>query len=96
MYNYKLLDMIEVGIENYKGVSEFQGVKAHVGHKPMMLFQGNEFDFSIDHINFKNLMIDFFRGEVMEKISAEGLDNLLVFTSIENKILFRSYGIEFL
>ena len=43
MFNWEILDMIELGIDQYLGLDDIKGNKKGIGHKPMMLFQGDEF-----------------------------------------------------
>ena len=40
MYEHTLLDMIEFGVENYKGLKDFKVEKITVGIKPLLIFNG--------------------------------------------------------
>lgn len=52
-----LLDMFEFGVSNYVPVSKFQVKEINYEIKPILLFQGEQFEFSPKHQRFKNYLI---------------------------------------
>ncbi|XP_072767570.1 ribosome production factor 2 homolog [Anoplolepis gracilipes] len=93
MYEHTLLDMIEFGVENYKGLKDFKVEKIATGIKPLLIFNGELFENNYEYGRIKNLLVDIFQREVVEKIRLQGLEHVLSFTAVENKILLRSYRI---
>ena len=98
LYDHKMLDMVEFGVQNFKAMSEFGGEKIPVGTKPCLLFSGSLFDTHDDMKRIKNLLVDFFRGPRVPKIRLQGLEHALQFTAVEKDgktvIYMRSYKIE--
>ena len=43
MYDYQLLDMVELGLENFKSLQEFKNSKIASGSKPCLMFAGEPF-----------------------------------------------------
>ena len=43
-----------------------------VGSKPMFVFAGEEFETNTEFALAKNLILDFFRGDVLDKINLAG------------------------
>lgn len=93
MFNGHLLDMFELGTENFKALEEFKGPKVSVGTKPMLIFAGDHFEQSKELGRLKNFFIDFFRGPKAEAVSLQGLEHVIVFTATEDKIMLRSYRV---
>jgi len=93
LYDYHMLDMIELGIEKFKTISEFQAATCAVGTKPCLMFAGEPFEEDKDHKRLKNMLIDFFRGPVVKSVRLQGLEHVLMFTAAEGKIYMRSYRI---
>ncbi|XP_003488693.1 ribosome production factor 2 homolog isoform X1 [Bombus impatiens] len=93
MYEQTLLDMVEFGIENYKGLKSFKVPKIAEGIKPLLVFNGELFENNYELNRIKNLFVDMFQREPVEKIRLQGLEHVLSFTAIDNKILVRSYRI---
>ncbi|XP_017878376.1 ribosome production factor 2 homolog [Ceratina calcarata] len=93
MYEHTLLDMVEFGIENYKDLRDFKVPKISEGLKPLLVFNGELFDNNHEFSRIKNLLVDMFQREPVEKIRLQGLEHVLSFTAVENKILLRSYKI---
>jgi ribosome production factor 2 len=94
LFDYHILDMIELGLQNYKGIKEF--VKSHQaasGSKPCFVFMGDEFDSNETHQVLSNLFLYFFRGTQLSKIDLETLDHIIILTAMENSIYFRHYSI---
>jgi ribosome production factor 2 len=62
--------------------------------KPIILFQGEHFDFSTKHRRFKNFLIDFFRiGDYSEANIAE-MKRVMVFTSTdESTLTFKQFEV---
>lgn len=91
MYEHTLLDMIEFGVENYEGLKDFKVEKITSGIKPLLIFNGELFESNYEYVRIKNLLVDMFQREVVGKIRLQGLEHVLSFTAVENKILLRSY-----
>uniref|UniRef100_A0A1B6EHF1 Ribosome production factor 2 homolog n=1 Tax=Cuerna arida TaxID=1464854 RepID=A0A1B6EHF1_9HEMI len=93
MYDDTLLDMIEMGIESYKGLSEFTSEKISLGIKPCLLFAGPQFDQNSDLKRLQNLLIDFLQRETVNAIRLQGLEHVIMFTADEDKVYLRSYRV---
>ncbi|XP_043255240.1 ribosome production factor 2 homolog isoform X1 [Colletes gigas] len=93
MYEHTLLDMIEFGVENYRGLKSFKVPQISEGIKPLLVFNGELFENNSELVRIKNLFVDMFQREVVENIRLQGLEHVLSFTAVENKILLRSYRI---
>lgn len=92
-YDYHLMDMMELGVESYKGLQEFKVSKIPMGTKPLILFAGEPFERENEFQRLKNLLLDFFRGPVVTGIRLAGLEHVLLFTAIDGKVQFRSYKV---
>lgn len=91
MFEHTLLDMVEFGVDNYKGLKEFKIEKISSGMKPLLIFNGELFETNYEYGRIKNLLVDMFQREVVGKIRLQGLEHVLSFTAVDNKILLRSY-----
>eukprot|EP01029_Cantina_marsupialis_P028445 TRINITY_DN776184_c0_g1_i1.p1 TRINITY_DN776184_c0_g1~~TRINITY_DN776184_c0_g1_i1.p1 ORF type:complete len:311 (-),score=77.30 TRINITY_DN776184_c0_g1_i1:243-1175(-) len=94
-FNYEPLDMFEFEVENYKPMINFT-TKARFQTKPGFIFIGDEFDREEKHMRFKNYMIDFYRGQVVDAVHLAGLDSVVVCTAVDGKIALRGYCVVFL
>eukprot|EP00466_Bigelowiella_natans_P002653 jgi/Bigna1/86492/estExt_fgenesh1_pg.C_110021 len=99
MFNYQLLDMIELSINvdmEFKPISAFS-VFYHfiiiIRTKGIRGGEGEQFEVSDNHKELKSLILDFFRGEVVEKINLAGLDRVIVCTATQERIFFRHYAV---
>ena len=80
-YDGQLLDLVELGVTNYKSIQSFRGVhKKRVGSKPMFSFVGDGWEQNADHKKLQNLLIDWFRGEPVNNMALIGLDHVIVCT----------------
>ncbi|ERE84306.1 general transcription factor 3C polypeptide 6-like protein [Cricetulus griseus] len=93
MYDYHVLDMIELGIEKFVSLKDIKTSKCPEGTKPMLIFAGDDFDVTEDYRRLKNLLIDFFRGPTVSNVRLAGLEYVLHFTALNGKVYFRSYKI---
>ncbi|KAK1338109.1 hypothetical protein QTO34_001219 [Cnephaeus nilssonii] len=57
MYDYHVLDMIELGIEKFVSLKDIKNSKCPEGTKPMLIFAGNDFDVTEDYRRLKSLLI---------------------------------------
>ncbi|KAI0046846.1 Brix-domain-containing protein [Auriscalpium vulgare] len=80
MFDGKVLDMCEVGVENFVSMTEFKTPKATPGHKPMMHFASELFDTHPRFIQLKSLLMDLFNGEVIDQIHLTGLEHVISVT----------------
>ena len=82
-FDRQVLDMVELGIDRFKSsLKDFGGSvpKKRIGSKPLMLFVGDLWQAELDYKNLQNLLTDFYRGQVVDKLVATGVDHLMVFT----------------
>ncbi|XP_030051529.1 ribosome production factor 2 homolog [Microcaecilia unicolor] len=93
MFDYHVLDMIELGIENYVSLNDIKNSKCPEGTKPMLIFAGDVFESSEDYRRLKSLLIDFFRGPTVPCVRLAGLEHVLHFTALNGKIFMRSYKV---
>jgi len=62
--------------------------------KPILVFQGEQFEFSEKHSRFKNFLIDFFKFSDYDEANIAQLKRVMVFTSVtDTKIECRHYEI---
>jgi len=95
MYDYHLLDMVELGLESYTPLKDFKTSKVSSGCKPALIFHGDPFSdpANAEMQRLKNLLIDFFRGPEVTNIRLAGVEHALQFTAVGSKVLMRSYRI---
>ena len=91
MYEHQTLDMVELGIEAYKGLKEFQTQKVTLGIKPCLLFAGELFEHNHEYKRIKSLFVDIFKRENVEAVRLQGLEHVIMLTAAADKIFFRSY-----
>lgn len=83
-FDRRILDMVEIGILQYRSLTDFGGLpKKRVGSKPMMQFVGDIWSSDVNLKRMQNLLIDFYRGDPVENIVLSGLDHVMVFTAAE-------------
>lgn len=111
LYDFKLYDMMEFGVENYKGVGSFKASTIpQLGNKPAFVFVGQEFTTHKALIQAKSLFLDFFRGRQVENINLKGLDRVIYVSyvpvpagsaglsldeEVTPKIVFRQYAVRY-
>ncbi|KAF9011859.1 Brix-domain-containing protein [Cyathus striatus] len=77
MYDGRVLDMIEVGVEKFLSMSEFKTPKCTPGHKPLLHFASELFDSHPRFMQLKSMLIDFFNGEEIDAICLPGLEHVI-------------------
>jgi len=91
-YDQHILDMFELGIESYKGCSEFKGLsEISVGVKPVLVFLGEQFDSDQQLKRLRNILVDMFQRQPVKRIRPNGIELVMSFTAVDSKILLRSY-----
>ncbi|XP_050535303.1 ribosome production factor 2 homolog [Daktulosphaira vitifoliae] len=91
-YDQHVLDMFELGIESYKSCTEFKGLsEITAGVKPVLVFLGDQFDSDQQLKRLRNLLVDMFQRQQLKQIRPNGVQLVLSFTAVDNKVLLRSY-----
>lgn len=94
MFNYNLLDMVELYVESYEGLKEFTTSKIILGAKPCLIFNGALWEQTPEMKQLKSIFIDFFHREYVENVRLQGIEHVLSFNATpDGKILLRSYKI---
>ncbi|KAJ8385940.1 hypothetical protein AAFF_G00179020 [Aldrovandia affinis] len=93
MFDFHVLDMIELGIEKFASLKEIKKSTCPEGTKPLLVFAGEAFDTDNEHKRLRSILTDFFRGPIVPSVRLAGLEHLLHFTALEGKIYMRSYKV---
>jgi ribosome production factor 2 len=81
-FDRQVLDLMELGIIRYKSLQDYGGSvpKKRIGSKPLLLFQGDLWQHDASFAKLQNLLIDFHRGDPVDKLVVSGVDHVLVFS----------------
>jgi len=95
MFDYHMLDMVELGVESFIPLQDFKTAKVASGSKPCLMFAGESFadPANKEFQRLKNLLVDFFRGPEVTNVRLAGIEHVIQITAVEKKVLFRSYRI---
>jgi len=96
-YDNRLYDLLELGVEGYKSITSFGAAasKVQLNNKPCFVFAGEQFQHDPDFKQAKSVLLDLFRGQVVEGFNLTGLDHVIFVTAQDRKIFFRQYTIRF-
>lgn len=88
------LDLFEFGVTDFKKISEFKSMEVDNQVKPILIFQGEQFEFSDKHNRFKNYMIDLLKSTDYEEANIAEMKRVICITSLnDSQISFRQYEI---
>jgi ribosome production factor 2 len=84
-FDRQVLDMVEFGVTRFKSMNDFGGAvpKKRIGSKPLMLFLGDLWEQNDTTRRLQSLLVDFYRGDPVEKLVVQGLDHIMVFSLTE-------------
>jgi len=86
-FDRRILDMVEIGILQYRSLNDFGGLpKKRLGSKPLLQFVGDLWSSDINLKRLQNLLIDFYRGDPVDSLVLSGLDHVMVFTAAETNL----------
>ncbi|KAJ3105222.1 rRNA-binding ribosome biosynthesis protein rpf2 [Phlyctochytrium planicorne] len=96
-FDHQILDMYELGIIRGLPQYAFESEKPAIGHRPVLLFQGHQFEIDETFKEMKNFFLDFFRGEEADRVNLKGLDLVISITvDSEKHIHIRCYTVALL
>ncbi len=72
LHDYHVLDMVELGVVNFKSSRMCRGEPCVLGSKPCMLFSGDMFETDSKYVRLKNLFI----GELLTR-GGQSVDHLV-------------------
>lgn len=105
-FGFRILDMLEFGITNYKPLSQHKVLKSAPGSKPMLLFNGDDYGATETTRTLRSLLLDVFRGGMPRNmyknerddvvaLDLAGVDRIIIFTLRgEKSVLFRQYAVQ--
>ncbi|KAG0518719.1 hypothetical protein BDA96_09G201100 [Sorghum bicolor] len=84
-YDHHIYDLVEVGVENYKSMESYvydKKLAPKLGSKPFFAFIGEHFESAEELKHLKEVLLDLFKGEVVENLNLAGVDRIYVCTAI--------------
>ncbi|XP_008803312.2 ribosome production factor 2 homolog [Phoenix dactylifera] len=94
MYDHHVYDLVEVGVENFKPIDSFEydkKITPRIGSKPFFAFIGEGFESVEELKHLKEVLLDLFRGEVVENLDLAGVDRVFVCTAISSTTVFLTH-----
>lgn len=93
-FDHQILDLVELTVTDFLSISSIKGPTCAVGLKPCFAFCGYLWEQNPDYKKIQNVLLDFFRGTVVDTINLSGLETVIMVTADEDgKIYFRVYKI---
>jgi ribosome production factor 2 len=82
-FDHRILDLVELAILKFKSMKDYGGSvpKKRIGSKPLLLFAGDVWQQDRNMRNLQNLLVDFYRGDVVDKLVVSGVDHIITFTA---------------
>jgi len=94
LYNHHLLDMVELGVEDYVSMAEFPAeARVALGTKPLVCFTGEPFVADVEWQGVRNILLDYLRGEDVSTVRLQGLELMIQVTAVDGKLLVRCYKV---
>lgn len=91
-----IFDVMEFQFSHFKSIDAFKcKSKKAPGSKPCFVFTGDQWEGHEMFMKLKNILIDMFRGTIVESVNVKGLDHVIVCTAWKEKVFFRSYSVDF-
>jgi len=96
LFNSKVLDMFEYEVTNYVPISHFASeVKIDSCMKPVIIFQGDQFETDFQFERMRKFFLDFFRLHNVDEVNVSELRRLLVVSVGDDKeVKIRNYQVE--
>lgn len=99
LFDGQILDMFEFGATKYTSFQELQklnaGVAKALGSLSCIVFQGDEFEKEHKYQVLKSLLLDFFKGRVVEEADLAAVDHCVVCSIQQEKLAIRNYVVAF-
>lgn len=98
LFNHQMLDMMEldVNVKTVKTMRQCEQKRSAIvrpGSKPLFLFLGEDFELKPDFVLFKEYVLDFFRGDIVQEINLAGLDRVIVCATANERVYFKHCAI---
>ncbi|KAL0220269.1 hypothetical protein RCL1_000123 [Eukaryota sp. TZLM3-RCL] len=91
-FNYKILDMVELGIQEFTSISSFSHQCA-LGSQPFFNFLGDQWSLNPTYQKISNLLLDFFRGKPCTSINLSAFDRVITCHAENDVITLLHYGV---
>ncbi|KAK9824979.1 hypothetical protein WJX81_002634 [Elliptochloris bilobata] len=94
-FDRRLLDLLELGVEKFRPLKAFgaAGTAVQAGNKPCFVFVGEQFDNVPEFKLAKSLLLDMFRGRLVDGINLKGITNVMFVTALDRVLLLRQYAV---
>lgn len=80
-FDGRVLDMIEVGIDNMVAMKDIKSPKSTPGHRILMSFQSSLFSTHPTFQLLKSMLLDFYNGHELTEIPLQGLETVMTITA---------------
>ncbi|ORY24218.1 Brix domain-domain-containing protein [Naematelia encephala] len=81
IFDGRILDMVEMGIEEIRTISEFESPKSSLGARPLMVFHSDLFDTHPTYQQIKSTLLDFYNGHPVSDIPLNAVEHVISITA---------------
>lgn len=93
MFDHHVLDMVELSIVRFESIKQLNSKTCAVGLKPAFVFSGELFEQRREYKLLQNMLLDFYRGHVVEAVNLAGLESVVSVTATPACVMFRVYRV---
>lgn len=92
IFNSKVIDLVEFGATEHQAIGLVKSFEYHT--KPVLIFQGDHFDYNDSLKKVKNIFIDFFSSQHYQEINILEMNRVIVFSATsETSIRMEQYEV---
>lgn len=84
LFDGHVLDMFELGTNDFADMTMFRGPKKRLGSAPAFIFQGDAWTRDVVLARLQNTILDVWGSRNMTHLSLEGLDHVIVLSAVED------------
>jgi ribosome production factor 2 len=93
-FDGRILDMAELGVRKYEAIEGSAKSGSLVGSKPCFVVVGEQFEMDDRFKRVKSLLVDLYRGRVVETVDLIGLETCIVLTATgSDQVSLRVYRV---
>ncbi|RXK35156.1 ribosome production factor 2 [Tremella mesenterica] len=81
MFDGRVLDMLELGVEGFRAMSDVPSVKSSLGARPLIVFHSDLFDTHPSYQLLKSFFLDIYNGHSLSELPLTSIEHVISITA---------------